>query len=181
MSKYVKDLVTQELSQRISGVEDALLVNVVGLPATKAVALRKRLRDNGMRLLVVKNSLAKRASQGTPLAPAFEQMQGPLALLWGDVDIISLAKEVVGLERSGEFAPFAPCGGVMDGEALTAEGVKQISKWPNRREQLGILVGQILSPGAQLSSQMLAPGGALASQIEKLSEEGEAGEPAGAE
>lgn len=181
MSKYVKDLVTQEIAQRIGGVEDALLVNVVGLPATKAVALRRRLRESGMRLLVVKNSLAKRASQGTPLAPAFEQAQGPLALLWGDADIISLAKEVVALERSGEFAPFSPCGGVMDGEALTAEGVKRISKWPNRREQLGILVGQILAPGARLSSQLLAPGGAVASQIAKKGDGEEAGDLATAE
>lgn len=158
-----------------------MLVNVVGIPATKAVALRKQLRDKGMRLLVVKNSLAKRASQGTPLAAAFKQVQGPLALLWGDQDIISLAKEVVQLERGGEFAPFAPCGGVMEGEALTAEGVKQISKWPNRREQLGILVGQMLAPGAQLSSQLLAPGGALASQIERVGDEAEAGGSAGAE
>ena len=168
MSKYVKDLVTQEIAERTRGVEDALLVNVVGLSAPKAVALRKRLRENGMRLLVVKTSLAKRASQGTPLAAAFEQTQGSLALLWGDLDIISLAKEVVQLEKSGEFAPFAPCGGVMDGEALTAEGVKRISKWPNRQEQLGILAGQILAPGARLASQLLGPGGALASQIDKL-------------
>jgi ribosomal protein L10 len=59
----------------------------------------------------------------------------------------------------------------MDGEQLTPEKVSEISKWPNREQQLSILLGQILSPGAQLLSQVNAPGGALASQIEKKAEQ----------
>ena len=170
MSKYVKDLVTKDLARRLDGVEDALLVNVVGLDANKTVQLRKRLRDKQMSLMVIKNNLARRACEGTPLAAAFEGAAGTLALLWGGEDVISLAKEVVEIQKGGQFDPFEPRGGVMDGEHLSAEMVKDVSKWPNRQGQLSILVGQILSPGANLSSQLLAPGGALASQIEKKAE-----------
>lgn len=170
MSKYVKDLVTKELAHRLEGVEDALLVNVVGLDANRTVQLRKRLRDKDMNLLVIKNNLARRACEGTPLAAAFEGAAGTLALLWGGEDVISLAKEIVEIQRGGQFEPFEPRGGVMDGEHLSAEQVKDISKWPNRQGQLSLLVGQILSPGANLVSQLLAPGGALASQIEKKAE-----------
>ncbi len=170
MSKYVKDLVTKDLAQRLSGVEDALLVNVVGLDANRTVQLRKRLRDKQMNLLVIKNNLARRACEGTPLSAAFDGAAGTLAMLWGGEDLISLAKEVIEIQRSGQFAPFEPRGGVMDGEHLSAEMVKDISKWPNREGQLSLLLGQILSPGAMLCSQLLAPGGALASQIEKKSE-----------
>ena len=46
------------------------------------------------------------------------------------------------------------------------EKVKEISKWPNRQQQLSILLGQILSPGAKLLSQINAPGGALLSQYQ---------------
>jgi len=45
MSKYVKDLVTQEIARRLDGVDDALLVNVVGLDANKTVVLRRRGLD----------------------------------------------------------------------------------------------------------------------------------------
>ena len=55
----------------------------------------------------------------------------------------------------------------MDGEQLTAPQVEQVSKWPSRTEQLSILLGQILSPGAMLASQLNSVGGALASQIEQ--------------
>ena len=63
----------------------------------------------------------------------------------------------------------------MDGAAMTAEEVTQVSRWPSRGEQLSLLVGQILSPGASLSSQLLGPGGMLASQV-KQKGEGEEGE-----
>ena len=101
-------------------------------------------------------------------------LAGTAALCFGGEDIVSLAKEVVRLEEDGGYAPFAARGGAMDGEALTAAQVKQVSKWPNREEQLSLLVGQILGPGATLSAQLIGPGGALASQIkQKAEEEGE--------
>jgi ribosomal protein L10 len=171
MSKYVKDLVAKEIAGRLNGVDDALLVNVVGLDANKTVVLRKQLRERDIHLMVVKNSLAKRATEGTPLAAAFEGIEGTLAMVWGGEDFISLAKQIVALDNNKEFAAFEARGGVMDGEHLTPERVKEISKWPSREEQLSLLVGQILSPGANLVSQILGPSGALASQIEKKAEE----------
>lgn len=171
MSKYVKDLISKDFAKRLEGVDDALLVNVVGVDANKAVVLRKQLRDKGISLLVVKNSLARRATEGTPLAPAFDGVEGTLAIVWGGGDFVSLAKEISKLDKGKEFEAFQTRGGVMDGEQLSPDRVKEISKWPNREEQLSILVGQILSPGALLASQLTSPGGALASQIEKKSKE----------
>ena len=171
MSKFVKNLVSQEIAQRLEGVDDALLVNVIGLDANKSVVLRKQLREKHIDLLVVKNSMAKRATEGTPLAPAFEGVEGTLAVVWGAQDFISLTKEVIQLHNSAEYDAFQAVGGVMDGEQLSADRVKEMSKWPNRDEQLSILVGQILSPGADLLSQINAPGEALASQIKQKSEE----------
>jgi ribosomal protein L10 len=155
----------------LDGVDDAVLVNVVGMEANDTVLLRKQFRDKGIGLLVVKNSLAKRATEGTPLNAAFEGVEGALAVVWGGEDFVSLVKEVTSVDRSGAFEEFAPRGGVMDGEHLTAEKVKDISKWPNRMEQLSLLMGQVLAPGADLVSQLSSSGGALASQIKQKSEE----------
>jgi large subunit ribosomal protein L10 len=177
MSKYVKDLITAELKKRFDGVEDALLVNVVGMPNEQNVALRRELRRKQINLVVVKNSLARRATEGTALAPAFEGVAGTLAVLWGGDDLVSLAKEVVRIAGQKEFAPFAPQGGVMDGQQLSPAEVTQVAKWPSRAEQLSILVGQILSPGANLSAQLLGPGSKLNSQIEKKGEGAEVEAP----
>ena len=171
MSKYVKDLITKDLRNRLEGVDDALLVDVIGLKNEKNVALRQRLRQKNIHLLVVKNSLARRATEGTSLARAFESSEGTMALIWGGEDIISLAKEVVKIAEDKNFEPFKAKGGVMDGQPLAADQVKAVSKWPSRMEQLSILSGQILSPGATLNAQLLSAGGKLASQIKKKSEE----------
>ena len=66
----------------------------------------------------------------------------------------------------------------MDGAKLTADDVKQVSTWPSREEQLSLLVGQILSPGAKLSSQLTAIAGDVASQIKQHAEDLEKNAPA---
>jgi ribosomal protein L10 len=173
MSKYVKNLVSDHLRQQLQGVNDALVVNMVGLDATTDNRLRKELRNKNIRVMVVKNSLASRAAAGTPLAPAFDGLTGSAAICWGSDDIVSLAKEITKIARDAKFAPFAPRGGVMDGERITAAQVEQVSKWPSRLEQLSLLVGQILGPGAMLASLLTSAGGAVASQIAQLGEEKE--------
>ncbi len=181
MSKYVKNLISDHLRQRLQHVEDALLVNVVGLDANANNRLRTELQSKDINLMVVKNSLAARATEGTPLAPLFEGLTGTAAICWGSQDIVSLAKQVVQLAQDAEFEAFETRCGLMDGELLDSEKVAEVSKWPSRVEQLSLLSGQILSPGANLASQLTGPGGALASQIEQIAkgaEEEEAAEGA---
>lgn len=170
MSKQLKNLIAEEVKQRLTGVNDALLVNVIGLNSANTFALRKELRSRNINLLVVKNSLAQRATEGTPLNRAFDGTEGSLAVVWGAEDFVSLAKELVELHKKPEFEKFTPKGGVMEGERLSPEKVSEISKWPNRVGQISILLGQILSPGASLLSQINSPGGKLLSQIKQKSE-----------
>ena len=170
MSKIVKDLITDELKKRLDGVNDLLVVDVIGMENNQNVVLRKQLREADVQLMVVKNSLARRATEGTVLSPAFEGIEGTCAVVWGGEDVVSLAKTVTKLAENEEFEPFAPKGGVMDGQPLSADEVKAVSKWPSRTEQLSILMGQVLSPGATLSGQLLGVASILASQIEQKSE-----------
>jgi large subunit ribosomal protein L10 len=170
MSKYVKDLISEDLRGRLAGVEDALLVDVVGLGAIANNRLRGELESKNIHLLVIKNSLARRATAGSSLAPMFDGLGGTAAICWGGEDIVSLAKEITRLAGSVDYGKFTTRGGVMGGERLTAAQVAAVSKWPSRQEQLSILVGQILSPGANLVSQLTGPGSALNSQIKQKAE-----------
>ncbi len=171
MSKYVKELVTRDIRRRLDGVEDAVLVNCVGMDANTTSELRGELDKKDIKLLVVKNSLARRATEGTQLSAAFEGASGQVGVCWGSSDFVSLVKEIVELDKDKDkFDAFQASGGVMDGEKLDAEGLKAVSKWPSRAEQISLLVGQILSPGAELSAAMLGPGKMLNSQIKKISE-----------
>jgi len=172
MSKIVKELITDELKSKFDAVEDALLVNVIGMDANQTVTLRKELREKDIGLMVVKKSLARRAKEGSPLASALDDMEGSLAVCWGSEDFVSLAKEITRLHDDEDTYPkFETRGGVMDGEQLSPDRVKEISKWPSRSEQLSLLVGQILGPGRTLGAQIKGPGGTLAAQIKSKSEE----------
>ncbi|MDA7978050.1 MAG: 50S ribosomal protein L10 [Pirellulales bacterium] len=170
MSKYVKQLMTDHLKQQLDGVENVVLVTVEGIEANANVELRRTLRQKDMQLLVVKNSIARRATEGTALAPAFEGLNGTAAVVWGGTDIVDVAKEVVRLAKEKQFEPFKARGGVLDGQKLSESDVVDVSKWPSRTEQLSILVGQILSPWQSLAGQLVGPSGALASQVKKKSE-----------
>jgi ribosomal protein L10 len=175
MSKYVKDLVVNDLKRRLDGVENCLVANVIGLDSAQTYKLRKRLRDKDIRVLVVKNSLARRATEGSALAPGFEGLGGSSAVVWGSEDFVSLVKEIVELDGNDDFKAFETRGGVMDGESLTPARVKEISKWPSRAEQLSILSGQLTAPWRDLQSQLTSSGGKLASQIKQKAEEGSSG------
>ena len=173
MSKIVKKMIMDDLRQRLSGVNDALVVNIAGLNTDQAYRLPKDLRAKGVKLLMVKNSIARRATEGTPLAAAFQSAEGSLALCWGAEDIVSLAKIVTKVAEDKLMAPFAAKGGVLDGSPLSAAQVADVSKWPSRAEVLSMLVGQILGPGGRLAGQLNGPGGALASQVKEKAKEPE--------
>ena len=76
MSKYVKNLVTDHLRKQLDGVGDALLVNTIGLNANANNVLRAELAEKGIEVLVVKNSLAARATADTALDGLFEDVGG---------------------------------------------------------------------------------------------------------
>ena len=168
MSKYVKKLITDEIRNRLDGVKDALLVNVIGLTANANNRLRARLAESNVKVMVVKNSLARSACEGTSLDGLFNSIDGANAICWGGEDIVSLAKVIVKIAKDPEFAQvFTPTGGIMDGEQLSPEAVKDVSKWPSREEQIAILLGQICGLGGKISAQICSPGAKLASQIKK--------------
>lgn len=173
MSKRVKNIITSDLSKRLDGVQNALLVNVIGLQVNTSNRLRRDFSSKGIRMLVVKNSLAARATQGTPLEKLFKGLEGSCAVVWGDMEIVNLAKEIVKVSKEKAYAKFEIRGGILDGEAFAAAKVVEISAWPTREEQIALLLGQIVGVGSKLSSQMLSVGSKLASQFVKLSEGGE--------
>ena len=94
MSKLVKNLLVDDLKKRLDKVEDVVVVSLGRLDAQKTTELRKTLRQKKIHLQLVKNSLARRATLDTQLAPAFEKTEGMLAIAWGGEDAVDLAKEL---------------------------------------------------------------------------------------
>ena len=171
MSKFVKNIIIEDLKSRLKGVENALMLNLVGMDVNSSNKLRRDLVDRQIHVLVVKNSMAQKATSETSLGPLFAgKIEGSSAICWGAEDIVALAKEIVRVSKDKQFAKLEIRAAILDGEVFTAEGVVGISKWPSREEQIAILLGQIVGVGGKLSSQLLSGGANLASQIEQLAE-----------
>ena len=171
MSKAIKDMLVDDLKGRLTGVGDVIVVSLGKLDAQKTTQLRQSLRKKRISLQLVKNSLARRAMEGTPLAPAFDRAEGMLAIAWGGEDVVDLAKELDRLQGVKDFEGFECRGGALDGTKLDAGDVKRVAKWPTRSEQLSILSGQISSLGGTLSGQILSAGGTLAGQLKSRVED----------
>lgn len=165
MSKTIKNLLVDDLKTRLQGVGDLIVVSLGRLDAQKTTQLRQTLRKKRISLQLVKNSLARRAMQDTPLAPAFDEAAGMLAIAWGGEDVVDLAKELDRLSAVKDFEGFECRGGALDGARLGPADVKNVAKWPTRAEQLSLLSGQICSVAAVLSGQIVSAGGTLAGQI----------------
>ncbi|MDD3586408.1 MAG: 50S ribosomal protein L10 [Thermoguttaceae bacterium] len=179
MSRFVKDIIIRDLKKRLNGVQNALMLNVIGMDVNTSNRLRKDLVSRGINILVVKNSMAQKATAGTPLEALFADLPDrSCAVCWGASDIVALAKEIVRISKDKAFDKLEIRGGVLDGEAFTADGVVDISKWPTREEQISILLGQIVGVGSKLSSQLLAAGANLARQIKQLADKEEEQEEA---
>jgi len=141
MSKAIKDMLVDDLKGRLVGVGDVIVVSLGKLDAQKTTQLRQSLRKKRISLQLVKNSLARRAMADTPLAPAFDQAEGMLAIAWGGEDVVDLAKELDRLQGVKDFEGFECRGGALDGPRL-----KQGSSSPGLRTSKRPVAGRRQPP-----------------------------------
>ncbi|MDB5296609.1 MAG: rplJ, partial [Phycisphaerales bacterium] len=168
MSKYVKNLITQDLTKRFEGIDAVGVINPRGVDATKTNQLRRRLRAKGLRMTVVKNSLARRAVEGSKLTGFDKLLDGASAVVYGkDASISALARLL--LDEKKENDKIELRGIFFDGEAYAGdEGVKTISTMPTREEAISNIVAALLGPGKKLAAALKGPGGTLGAVLKTI-------------
>lgn len=173
MSKAVKNMLVEDLEQRVGETQVFLVIDVSKMDANDANRFRLALREKEIQAVTVRNSLARRALSNRGVDGLDPVLEGPSTLVWGGEDIVSLSKEIT--KWAKEIDTLEVKGGTLDGESLDAAGVTAISKWPSREELLSIVAGQILSVASDIASQLTAPATEVAGQIKTLIERQEEG------
>src|SRR5688572_26798976 len=102
MSKQVKDLVTKEIGTRLKGLDSVAVINPRGIDASKNHGIRRRLRGKGLRMTVVKNTLARRAAAGSKLEGFDKLLDGPSAVVYGQASISAIARLLVSEKKLDE-------------------------------------------------------------------------------
>lgn len=179
MSKKVKSLVIKELSSKFDGLDGVAVFNPRGIDATKNNLIRRRLHAKGVKVTVVKNSMAKRATSESKLKGFEKLLDGPSAVVYGKTSISSIARLLLDEKKTDEKLELR--GVFFDGELYAGEdGVKTVSKLPTREEAIGTLVASILSPGRKLAGVFKGQAGKIASILKTVEEKAKEKEAAAA-
>ncbi len=177
MSKPVKNLVTKQYAEAIGDVSGAVVIDIRGIEANQNNELRGALNEKGIKITVVKNSLAKRAISGTTLEPIGELLTGACAFVYPtgeDVSVVNVARELIEQAKTLEKLEFK--GALLEGIVFQPDQIEALSKYPTREEAQAQVVQLILSPAQNLVGAILGPGRKIASIVKAVEEKLENGE-----
>ena len=143
-AKKEKQLIIDEIKDKLDKATSAVVVDYRGITVAQADSMRKKLRDADVDYTVYKNTLVKRAIEGTKYEPLAEVLEGPSALAISYDDAVAPAKVLNSAIK--EFKKMEFKAGVVEGTYFDAKGMEQIASLPSRDELIAKFMGSINSP-----------------------------------
>lgn len=172
MSKRVKSLIEKELSGKLKEMDGVAVINPRGIDGTTNNNMRRRFREKGVKMTVVKNTLARRAAQSTRMQGFEKLLDGPSALVYGKSSIATIARLVMDAKKANEKLEVR--GIFFDGEIFDGDkGVEKVSKMPTREEAVANIVAALLGPGRKLAGAIKGPGGRLGAILKTIQDKAE--------
>ena len=121
------------LTEQFQKATAAMLVGFNKLTVAKDQELRNQLREAGVRYEVVKNTLARRAAEGTPFEQAAEHFKGVTALAMSEGDPVALSKAISKFTKANPDI-FSFKVGVVEGRVVQLKDVEAIASLPSKEE-----------------------------------------------
>ena len=143
-----KQAIIDEISGKMEKANGIVVIDYIGISVDEANSMRTKLREAGVDYKVYKNTLVKRAIDGTPQAGLADVLDGPSAFAFGYEDPTAPARtldEIIKGLKKMEFKA-----GMIDGVVYDADGIKQIAAIPSREVLLSKFLGSIQSPIGKL-------------------------------
>ncbi|MDE2120531.1 MAG: 50S ribosomal protein L10 [Betaproteobacteria bacterium] len=143
LNRTEKQAVVEQITTLAGKAQTLVLAEYRGIDVEPMTRLRAQARAQGVHLQVLKNTLARRAVQGTSFEVLADEMSGPLIYSFSE-DAIAAAKVVNDFAKTNDKLVLRA--GAYNGRKLDADGVKQLASIPSREELLAKLLGVMQAP-----------------------------------
>jgi large subunit ribosomal protein L10 len=147
-----KENIVEELKEKFERSDVAVLTRFVGLKVPEINQLRDECKKIAVDYHVVKNTLVRRAMQGTAVARLEDRIEGPIAIALAQKDIVPVAKLLVDYVKT--HPPLRIHAGLVQERVLDGKAVEQIATLPSREELLAKLLFLMNAPLIQLMNVM---------------------------
>lgn len=139
-----KAQVVEQLKEKFEGSQATVLVDYRGLNVAEITELRKQLRENNIDYKVYKNTLARRAVEGTELESLTDTLVGPTALAFSKDDVVAPAKVLHNFAK--EHKNLEIKGGVIEGKVASLDDIKELSTLPDHTGLVSMLLSVLQAP-----------------------------------
>ena len=174
MNRTQKEAFVQDIRTRFEDAPLIILTDFVGSTVAETDQLRRACEPAGVRFQVVKNTLCRRALEGTDKEALAEHFSGNVGIILSGEDPIAAAK--VFKEQAKNNDKLQVKAGFFEGEILDAKGVAAVAELPSREELLSKMLATLLEAPRRVMRVVQAPGRDLVyllnNYANKLEEEG---------
>ncbi|MDO8214127.1 50S ribosomal protein L10 [Conexibacter sp. CPCC 206217] len=170
MNRDEKAAVIDRIAGELEASSAVFAVDYRGITVAQVASLRTRLREVDTTLSVVKNSLTERAADRVGAEALKEILAGPTALAFVRGDAAAAAKALSDAQRETQVLAFK--GGLMDGQPVTPDEIRAISRLPSREVLYQQLVGVVAAPLNGLARGLNALIAGVAIQLQAIADQG---------
>lgn len=148
-----KDL--EALTEQFKKAKAAMLVSFQNMTVPKDQELRSQLREAGGTYAVVKNTLARKASEGTVLEKAKDQFKGVTAVALSTGDPVGLSKAITKFNKANPDI-FTFKVGIVEGKVVALRDIETIASLPSKEELISKVMFLINCQAQRLATVLSA-------------------------
>ena len=139
-----KAQIVDEVAEKFNAAASVVIADYRGLTVEEVTTLRKQLREAGVEMKVIKNSILSRAAKQAGLEGLDEVFTGPTAVAFSNDDVVAPAKIMDEFSKDAKALELK--GGIIEGKVASLEEITALAKLPNREGLLSMLLSVLQEP-----------------------------------
>ncbi len=155
MERADKQKTVESLNEKLRSVAAVFAIDYRGIKVSEATEFRRKISETGATYRVVKNTLTKRALQGTGFDSLEEHLEGMTGLAFTDADPVALAKAIHDFAKDVPAIAFK--GGIFDDKVMDESQFKALASLPSKEALQSQLLSVLQAPIRNLLSVLQAP------------------------